>query len=237
MKVHIVQINESLKDIARKYDLTIEDIIKNNQHISSARNILPGMKLKLPILAEVAEEKLRENMMNIQDYYPTLDDFKKKEDLVFTKSQENDQAKEQEHKEEPKKQEQAKPQPQTVPSYTYYQQQAQMQPQQQPIPSPYMMPQQSQAQMMNYYQGQYEYPSYPTQLQGQLNYGQPQMNYNYNPYMNMQQPYMAHMTQPTIPIQMAPMDNRGQVNKQTQTEGPKPIRIDLRKGREGENGK
>ena len=30
MKVHIVGANESLNDIARKYDILIEDIIKNS---------------------------------------------------------------------------------------------------------------------------------------------------------------------------------------------------------------
>lgn len=80
MKVHIVQVNETLRDIARKYNITVEDIIKNNQHISHARHILPGMKLKLPILSEEANTRFRDQMLQIHDYYPTLEDFHKAAD-------------------------------------------------------------------------------------------------------------------------------------------------------------
>lgn len=79
MKIHIVQANETLESIAHKYQIHVDDIIKNNLHISHAKNIMPGMKLKLPILAEPAQEKLRENTISIEEYYPTLENFNKEQ--------------------------------------------------------------------------------------------------------------------------------------------------------------
>ena len=35
--------------------------------------------MKLPILSEEVTERLQDNMINVQDYYPTMDDFNKTE--------------------------------------------------------------------------------------------------------------------------------------------------------------
>ena len=113
MKIHIVQSNESLKEIAKKYDIAVEEIIKNNQHISNVHHILPGMILRLPILNEEATDKFRDNTIDIKEYYPTIDDFNqfeqktsivkqpKKEDLTYQPIEVNEQEEHQEQTQQP----------------------------------------------------------------------------------------------------------------------------------------
>jgi LysM repeat protein len=177
MKVHIVQVNESLKDIARKYDLPVEDVIKNNLHISNVKHILPGMKLRLPILAEEAEEKLHENTINIQEYYPTLEDFIKHEESKVLDDHDNEiefeefEEVEEDVVEEDVNQSDQQPEPQQQP------QPSQPQPQQQ---NPYYGSIQQ-----PYYQQAYNQqpqPQYPYQ---QPYYQQPMNPYPYNPYQSM----------------------------------------------------
>lgn len=76
MKYHIVQVNETINDIARKYQVSVEEIMKLNRHITSAEYIIPGMKLRLPVLTEEVSEELKDNFLDIEKYYPKIEDFK-----------------------------------------------------------------------------------------------------------------------------------------------------------------
>jgi len=88
MKYHVVQINETVHDIARKYQISVEEIMKLNRHITSPEYIIPGMKLRLPVLTEEVSEELKDNFLDIEKYYPKIEDFK--DDLTETNDYNND---------------------------------------------------------------------------------------------------------------------------------------------------
>lgn len=90
MKYHVVQVNERIHDIARKYNVTIDEIKKLNRHISNIEYIIPGMKLRLPVLSEPVSEELKENFLDIEKYYPKMEDFKEVEIEKKTDNIDND---------------------------------------------------------------------------------------------------------------------------------------------------
>ncbi|NLC95168.1 MAG: LysM peptidoglycan-binding domain-containing protein, partial [Bacilli bacterium] len=69
MKYHVVQVNETVHDVARKYQISVEEIMKLNRHITSPEYIIPGMKLRLPVLTEEVSEELKDNFLDIEKYY------------------------------------------------------------------------------------------------------------------------------------------------------------------------
>ncbi len=76
MKYHIVQVNERIQDIARKYHVTVDEIVKLNRHINNIDYIVPGMKIRLPVLSEEVSEELKDSFLDIDKYYPKVEDFK-----------------------------------------------------------------------------------------------------------------------------------------------------------------
>src|SRR5690625_3674535 len=48
LRIHIVQKGDILYDIAKKYNVDFEDIVKMNPQLSSPDMIMPGMKIKIP---------------------------------------------------------------------------------------------------------------------------------------------------------------------------------------------
>lgn len=48
MKIHIVQKGDTLWEIANTYDVSFEELIQLNSHLSSPDMIMPGMKIKIP---------------------------------------------------------------------------------------------------------------------------------------------------------------------------------------------
>src|SRR5699024_3356428 len=48
MKIHIVEKEETLTDIAKKYHTDFEKLIKLNPQIANSNIIMPGMKIKIP---------------------------------------------------------------------------------------------------------------------------------------------------------------------------------------------
>ncbi|ERJ12759.1 LysM peptidoglycan-binding domain-containing protein [Haloplasma contractile] len=75
MKIHIVQVNDTIDRIAKKYDVDVEDIKKHNRQINNFKSIAPGMKLKIPVLTQTVEEELIDNSPSVESYYPSLDDI------------------------------------------------------------------------------------------------------------------------------------------------------------------
>lgn len=238
MKVHIVQVNENLRDIARKYNISVEDIIKNNQHISHARHILPGMKLKLPILSEEANIRFRDQMLQIQDYYPTLEDF-----------EHNDKLKPENNANQGSPSQQTS-QIATTPSYhdskpTYPQTQLTQptQPQTGTMGQSIYQPQQTPYIAPNYGQQSYVNPPYQQNLQGQhpqqqwLNYLQwYQQFYPYTPpgtsiYQPNTYQYPPSSQSPSYSKIETPKikEKPNAQEKEGKKEQPKMLRIDLRK--------
>ncbi len=72
MKFHIVSDQETLKEIAFKYDLTEEEIKKENKHIRMWNRLIPGTKLKIPVISEAMNQDLNDMEPFIEDYYPKL---------------------------------------------------------------------------------------------------------------------------------------------------------------------
>ena len=48
MKIHIVQRNDTFESIARKYDVSIQDLVGMNTHINPQAGLVPGLKVKVP---------------------------------------------------------------------------------------------------------------------------------------------------------------------------------------------
>jgi len=48
LRIHIVQKGDILYDIAKKYDVDFDEIVKMNPQLSSPDMIMPGMKIKIP---------------------------------------------------------------------------------------------------------------------------------------------------------------------------------------------
>ncbi|MDF2700289.1 MAG: hypothetical protein K0Q49_1847 [Haloplasmataceae bacterium] len=183
MKFHIVQVNEKIKDISRKYNVSVDEIIKLNRHINNIDNIVAGMKLRLPILSDDVSDQLKDNFLDIEKYYPKLEDFKeaKVEKKVVEEILEDDAEGPQINviPQQPVNQYQY-----NMPQPGYYQQPGYnpnypyMQQYQQPVyPQQYQQP---------IYPQQYQQPNYPQmnvqpQQYQQPNY--PQMNYNQTPFI------------------------------------------------------
>lgn len=76
MIIHIVKDNQNLKTISNNYNVSKNDIISNNKHISDWQNLKLGMKIKIPLLNEEVNNELEESEPFIEDYYL------KKEDVI-----------------------------------------------------------------------------------------------------------------------------------------------------------
>ena len=72
MKYHIVSDQETLQKIAFLYDLTEEEIKKENKHIRLWNRLVPGTKLKIPVISEAMNQDLNDIEPFIEDYYPKL---------------------------------------------------------------------------------------------------------------------------------------------------------------------
>lgn len=73
MKFHIVSNRENIEKIAFLYNMDVEEIKKENRHIRDFYNLLPGTKLKIPVLSENVMSEINEFEPFIEDYYPKYD--------------------------------------------------------------------------------------------------------------------------------------------------------------------
>ena len=72
MKFHIVGNGESIEDILNGYDITFDELKNENKHIRIWHNLIPGTKLKIPVLTETIIEEINEVEPFIEDYYPKI---------------------------------------------------------------------------------------------------------------------------------------------------------------------
>lgn len=96
MKFHIVGNGESVDDILKGYDITINELKNENKHIRVWNYLIPGTKLKIPVLTESIVEDLNEIEPFIEDYYPKIeieDNYKQIDDndQVLIKEEVNDE--------------------------------------------------------------------------------------------------------------------------------------------------
>ena len=87
MIFHIIKQNESVKDLMFKYGLDKSEIASSNQHVSNWDMLVPGIKLKIPIVNERLVEHLDDVEPFIEDYYPRDEDdtvINSQETLAFS---------------------------------------------------------------------------------------------------------------------------------------------------------
>jgi hypothetical protein len=72
MKFHIVGNGENVDDILKGYDLSLDELKNENKHIRLWDKLIPGTKLKIPILSENLVEDINEIEPFIEDYYPKI---------------------------------------------------------------------------------------------------------------------------------------------------------------------
>ncbi|HOA63572.1 MAG TPA: LysM domain-containing protein [Bacilli bacterium] len=72
MRFHIVRSNETVGHILELYNITKEELMKENKHITSWQNLIPGTKLRIPVITENVEQHVKEMEPFIEDYYPKL---------------------------------------------------------------------------------------------------------------------------------------------------------------------
>lgn len=77
MKFHIVRTNETMKEIIDIYSLTISELKENNRHVKDWTKLIPGTKLKIPIINQAVEQEIIDMEPFIEDYYPrnNISDF------------------------------------------------------------------------------------------------------------------------------------------------------------------
>lgn len=73
MNYHIIKAGESIKMIAKNYELLEDEIIKNNKHITNWDKLIPGTRLKLPNISEKLADEIDEVEPFIEDYYPRIE--------------------------------------------------------------------------------------------------------------------------------------------------------------------
>ena len=73
MNYHIIKAGESIKMIAKNYELLEDEIINNNRHITNWDKLIPGTRLKLPNISEKLADEIDEVEPFIEDYYPRIE--------------------------------------------------------------------------------------------------------------------------------------------------------------------
>lgn len=73
MNYHIVRTNDKLETIINLYNLNVNELIDLNKHISNWNNLIPGTRIKLPVISESLSEELNDIEPFIEDYYPKID--------------------------------------------------------------------------------------------------------------------------------------------------------------------
>ena len=57
MKIHIVQQGDTLWNLAQKYDVDFDELLKVNGHLANPDLLMPGMKIKIPTTAVPAKKE------------------------------------------------------------------------------------------------------------------------------------------------------------------------------------
>ena len=73
MKFHIVRKGETLEKVLFIYELTKDELIQSNKHIRNWEKLIPGTKLKIPVITEAIDQDIMEMEPFITDYYPSKD--------------------------------------------------------------------------------------------------------------------------------------------------------------------
>lgn len=70
MKFHIVRDGETIREIMFLYSITEDELKEENRHIRVWDRLIPGTKLKVPVLSEADDNDILQMEPFIEDYYP-----------------------------------------------------------------------------------------------------------------------------------------------------------------------
>ena len=83
MKFHIVENGERVKDILFLYSLNIDELKECNRQIKFWDKLIPGTKIKIPVIPESVDNDIMEMEPFIEDYYPVNNEtFDENEDTI-----------------------------------------------------------------------------------------------------------------------------------------------------------
>ena len=74
MIIHIVREGETIRKIIAHYEVSENDLLSENRHITDWYHLVPGMKIRIPLLNEETLEVLEETEPFIEDYYKEIDE-------------------------------------------------------------------------------------------------------------------------------------------------------------------
>ena len=72
MLEHIIKNGERIENIVDIYKVSIEELKLANMHISDLKNVVPGMKIKVPLISEEIEQILDKTESFVMNYYPLV---------------------------------------------------------------------------------------------------------------------------------------------------------------------
>ena len=92
MKFHIIRSGETIDKIMFIYSLTKDELVQNNKHIRNWNKLVPGTKIKIPIITEAIDQDILDMEPFIEEYYP-------KKNILFDEEKNNDEELDEEYKE------------------------------------------------------------------------------------------------------------------------------------------
>ena len=92
MKFHIIRSGETIDKIMFIYSLTKDELVQNNKHIRNWNKLVPGTKIKIPIITEAIDQDILDMEPFIEEYYP-------KKNILFDEVKNNDEELDEEYKE------------------------------------------------------------------------------------------------------------------------------------------
>ena len=72
MLEHIVKNGEDIKQIIDVYRISFDELKTANLHITDFKNIVPGTKIRIPLINDEIEQILDNTESFVMDYYPKI---------------------------------------------------------------------------------------------------------------------------------------------------------------------
>ena len=93
MIIHIVKNNETIDDICNAYHVNIDELKANNSHVTDFKNLMGGIKLRIPIITEEVEQILSKTEAFVANYYNMIsEEISDFEEIFFEKKEEKNES-------------------------------------------------------------------------------------------------------------------------------------------------
>ena len=87
MLEHIVKNGERIEEIMDLYRVSYETIKSYNLHITDFKNLICGMKIKVPLITEEVEQILENTESFVKEYYPKIVDVVEEVEIIPDKKE------------------------------------------------------------------------------------------------------------------------------------------------------